>query len=200
MLLQANPVHRPYSFVLATNNRWLFLRCIKCPMSSKRRTNTNDKRRSVQQHFRLCLSNPIWFIRYTDYKTNICKSPNATNISYCWHIQSQCNLYSLGLKDSYNSRTIPWIEKPIKTATLYLIVAVPYKPYWVYNLNKCFWKHLIFKTCKQVKKKLSRRSLERAKIFFSESRRRTSGIRSWVGSGRGCGTWQSTQSRGGTRR
>ena len=56
MLLQANPVRRPYSFVLATNNRWLFLRCIQCPLSSKRRTNTNDKRRSVQQHFRYCVT------------------------------------------------------------------------------------------------------------------------------------------------
>ena len=52
MLLQANPVRHPYSFVLATNNLWLFLRCIQCPMSSKRRTNTNDERHSVQQHFR----------------------------------------------------------------------------------------------------------------------------------------------------
>ena len=53
MLLQANPVRRPYSFVLATNNRWLFLRCIQCPMSSKRRTNTNDECHSAQQQIRL---------------------------------------------------------------------------------------------------------------------------------------------------
>ena len=52
MLLQANSIRRPYSFVLAINNRWLFLQCIQCPMSSKRRTNTNDERHSVQQHFR----------------------------------------------------------------------------------------------------------------------------------------------------
>ena len=44
MLLKANPVCPLYSFVLATNNRWLFLWCIQCPLSSKRRTNTNDKR------------------------------------------------------------------------------------------------------------------------------------------------------------
>ena len=50
MLLKANPVRRPYSFILATNNRWLFLWCVQCQISSN--TNTNDERQSVQQHFR----------------------------------------------------------------------------------------------------------------------------------------------------
>ena len=71
MLLKANPVRRPYSFVLATNNRWLFLRCIQCPMSSKRRTNTNDERHSVQQHFR-------YYVFH-----NALPSPHHLGCSYC---------------------------------------------------------------------------------------------------------------------